>query len=161
MVRILFSLWPYRLVRITLGAVFVIVGLIKLLDPKAFARALSTYDIIPEQFLPLVAISLPLTELIAGLGLVFHVRGSLSVVGGLLVLFITVLYYGVISDLDIDCGCSMPWEREDIASLKTVLYRDLIMFGMVMYMYLWRVVSPYRNNIRLKTLRRRFWNGHT
>ena len=139
----------------SLGAVFVIVGLAKLLNPKAFAGALSTHDIIPEPFLPLVAIGLPVTEVCAGLGLVFHIRGSLSVLAGLLVLFITVLYYGVINDLDIDCGCSMPWERKELASLKTALYRDLIMFGMVMYMYLWRVVSPYRNNIKQKTIGRK------
>lgn len=155
MSKILFSLWPYRIVRIALGSVFIVVGLTKLLDPKAFARALSMYDIIPEQFLPLVAIGLPLIEVFAGLGLVFHIRGSLFVIGGLLVLCITVLSYGVHSDLDIDCGCSMPWEREELSSLKTALYRDLIMFGMVMYMYLWRRVSPYRNNIKLKTIRRR------
>lgn len=155
MSKILFSLWPYRIVRMSLGAVFVIVGFSKLLDPKAFARALSTYDIIPEPLLPVVAIGLPVIELIAGLGLLFHIRGSLSVIGGLLVLFITVLYYGVISDLNINCGCYLPWESEEISSLKIALYRDLIMFGMVMYMFLWRSVSPYRDKIKLKTIRRR------
>jgi uncharacterized protein YjeT (DUF2065 family) len=155
MLKILFSLWPYRIVRIALGLVFVVVGFAKLLDPQAFAKALSMYDIIPEQFLPLVAVGLPLIEVFAGLCLLFHIRGSLSVIGGLLVLFITVLSYGVLNNLDIDCGCSMPWEREELASLKFALYRDLIMFGMVMYMYLWRWISPYRNNIKLKNIRGR------
>ena len=154
MQKILFSLWPYRIVRIVLGAVFVTVGLTKLSDPKAFARALSLYEIIPDQLLSLAAIGIPLTEVIAGFGLVFDIRGSLTVIGGLLVLFVTVLYYGVISGFDIDCGCYLPWEREEFASLKSALYRDFFMIGLVIYMYLWRLVSPYRNNIKLKTVRR-------
>lgn len=155
MLKILFSLWPYRIVRISLGMVFVFVGLAKLLDPKAFARALSMYEILPEKVLPLVAVGLPLTEVIAGLGLMLNIHGTLTVIGGLLVIFVMVLYYGVFNGFDIDCGCSMPWEREERTSLQSALYRDLIMIGMVMYMYLWRWVSPYKNNIKLKSIRRR------
>jgi uncharacterized membrane protein YphA (DoxX/SURF4 family) len=155
MLRMLFSLWPYRLVRIALGLVFVVAGITKLVDPKAFAKVLSMYDIIPEQFLPLVAIGLPLTEILAGLGLIFIIRGSLAVIGGLLILFITVLSYGVFNNLDINCGCSIPWESEKHASLKSALYRDSIMVGIVIYLYLWRRISPYKNSIKPKTIRRR------
>lgn len=155
MSKILFSLWPYRIVRIALGLVFVVAGLPKLFDPKAFAKAVSMYEIVPEQVLPLVAIVIPITEVLVGIGLIFNIKGSLSLIAGLLAVFLAILSYGVFNNLDIDCGCSIPWESARYASLKSALLRDLIMFGMVIYLYLWRWVSPYRNNIKLKTIRRK------
>lgn len=50
----------------------------KLLDPKAFARIISRYELIPDTLLPLVAIGLPVLELVAGIGVLLAVRGSLS-----------------------------------------------------------------------------------
>jgi len=155
MPKILFSLWPYRIVRMSLGMLFFIVGVAKLLDPKAFAKALSMYEIVPEKVLPIVAVGLPLTEVLAGLGLILNIKGSLTVISGLLVLFIAILYYGILSVLDIGCGCYMPWERPEHAGLKTALYRDLILLVMVIYLYLWQRVSPYRHNIKSKNIRRR------
>jgi uncharacterized membrane protein YphA (DoxX/SURF4 family) len=155
MSKILLSIWPYRIVRMSLGMLFFIVGFAKLLDPKAFAKALSMYEIIPEKVLPLVAVGLPLTEVLAGLGLILNIRGSLTVISGLLVLFIAVLYYGILRVLDIGCGCYMPWERPEHAGLKSALYRDFILLVMVIYLYLWQRVSPYRHNIKSKNIRRR------
>jgi uncharacterized membrane protein YphA (DoxX/SURF4 family) len=155
MSKILLSLWPYRIIRIALGIVFVIAGLPKLLDPKAFAKAVSMYEIVPEQILPLVALVVPITEVLAGIGLILNIKGSLTVIAGLLVSFITILSYGVFNDLDIDCGCSIPWESAKHANLKSALLRDLVMFGMVIYLYIWRWVSPYRHNMKLKTLKRK------
>jgi len=155
MSKILFALWPYRIIRIALGIIFVSSGLPKLFDPKAFAKAVSMYEIVPEQVLPLVAIVIPVTEVLAGIGLILNIKGSLTVIAGLLVAFITVLSYGTLTNLDIDCGCSIPWESTKNASLKSALFRDSIMISIVMYMYLWRWISPYRNSIKPKPLRRR------
>ncbi|RXM22016.1 DoxX family membrane protein, partial [Citrobacter sp. AAK_AS5] len=71
MFSLAFSLVPYRVVRISLAALFLYGGGIKLLDPKAFARTISAHDLVPEPLLPVVAIGLPLVETIAGLGLLF------------------------------------------------------------------------------------------
>jgi uncharacterized membrane protein YphA (DoxX/SURF4 family) len=155
MLKILFSLWPYRIIRIALGIVFVSSGIPKLFDPKAFAKAVSMYEVVPEQVLPLVAIVVPITEVLAGIGLILNIKGFLSLIAGLLAVFLAILSYGVLNDLDIDCGCSIPWESARHASLKSALLRDLIMFGMVIYLYIWRWVNPYRHNIKLKTIRRR------
>jgi uncharacterized membrane protein YphA (DoxX/SURF4 family) len=148
MLKILFSLLPYRIIRIALGIVFVSSGLPKLFDPKAFAKAVSLYEIVPEQILPLVAIVIPVTEVLAGIGLILNIKGALTVIAGLLVMFVTVLSYGILNNLDIDCGCSIPWEDERHASLKSALYRDSLMILIVMYMYIWKKTSPYRNSIR-------------
>ena len=155
MSKILLSLWPYRIIRIALGIVFVSSGIPKLFDPKAFAKAVSMYEVVPEQVLPLVAIVVPITEVLAGIGLILNIKGSLFLIAGLFAVFLAILSYGVLNDLNIDCGCSIPWESARHASLKSALLRDLIMFGMVIYLYIWRWVSPYRHNIKPKTIRRR------
>ena len=129
-------------VRFSLGAVFVYAGFIKLLDPKAFGKVISLYDIVPESLLPVIAIGLPAVELLAGLGLIFNVRGSLSVVLGLLLIFCAVLGYGILNDLNIDCGC---FTQDDISrqnGLKLAFYRDLIMIGAVCFLFLSRVLHP-------------------
>jgi hypothetical protein len=50
----------YRIVRISLAALFICAGVIKLFAPKAFAATISTYHPAPEAFLPLLAVGLPL-----------------------------------------------------------------------------------------------------
>jgi uncharacterized membrane protein YphA (DoxX/SURF4 family) len=89
--KILVSPWPYCLVRFGLAAIFVWAGLIKLADPESFAKIISAYELVPESWLVPVAIGLPALEVLAGLGLIFDVRGSLVVIFGLLVMFVFVL----------------------------------------------------------------------
>ncbi len=96
---------PYITVRLILGSVFVYAGVVKILDPKAFASIISQYGLVPESLLVPVAIGLPLVEILAGLGLIFNIRGSLPTIFGLLVMFIFVLWYGILQELNIDCGC--------------------------------------------------------
>ncbi len=131
--------WVYLILRIGLALLFVYGGALKLADPKAFARVLSQYDLVPEMLLPVVAVGLPLLEVLAGIGLVLDLRGSLSVITGLLGLFIVVLWYGVLNDLEVDCGCFGPDDLNKQAGLREAFYRDLILIGVVApYLYLSR-----------------------
>jgi uncharacterized membrane protein YphA (DoxX/SURF4 family) len=95
----------YQIIRFALAALFIYGGVIKLLDPKAFARTILSYDIVPDVFLPVVAVGLPLLETVAGIGFLFDIRGSLAVISGLLGLFVFVLGFGILKDLNVDCGC--------------------------------------------------------
>lgn len=142
--KILLSPWFYRIVRFALGSVFVYSGFIKLIDPKAFAKLISHYDLVPESLLAPFAIGLPALEFLAGLGLIFAVRGSLSIIFSLLIMFVIVLWYGVLNNLYIDCGCFSPQEIKSHASLWHAFYRDLIMIVAVLYLYLLRWVQSGR-----------------
>ncbi|HZV46245.1 MAG TPA: MauE/DoxX family redox-associated membrane protein [Thermodesulfovibrionales bacterium] len=132
--------WAERIMRFALGSVFIYAGFIKLLDPKTFAKVISQYDLIPESLLAPVAVGLPLVEFLAGLGLILNIRGSLSVIFSMLILFVFVLWYGILKDLSIDCGCFTPEEITGHNSLKKAFYRDLLMIGAVFYMYIHRFV---------------------
>ena len=133
--------WPYLVVRIALAALFIYGGVTKLIDPKAFAAIISTYDLIPEAFLPVVAIGLPLIETIAGLALVFDRPWGLHMITGLLALFVFVLGYGILGDLNVDCGCFGAEDLNKQAGLREAFYRDLVFIVIVIpYLYLSRWV---------------------
>lgn len=129
--------WPYRIVRLALAALFIYGGITKLIDPKAFAAIISAYDLVPETFLPIVAIGLPLIETIAGLALAFDRPWGLHLITLLLALFVFVLGYGILGDLNVDCGCFGLEDLDKRAGLREAFYRDLVLIGIVTpYLYL-------------------------
>jgi uncharacterized membrane protein YphA (DoxX/SURF4 family) len=136
--------WPYRIIRIGLAALFIYGGVTKLLDPKAFAATISAYDLAPEALLPLFAVGLPLIETIAGLALIMDRPWGLHLITGLLALFVFVLGYGILGDLDVDCGCFGAEELDKRAGLREAFYRDLVLIGVVApYLYLSRRVREF------------------
>jgi hypothetical protein len=76
----------------------------------------------------------------AGIGLLFDIRGSLALITGLLVLFITILWYAIWIGLDVDCGCFGPEDIESKAfhGLRLSLFRDMVMLGGAVFLYGWR-----------------------
>jgi uncharacterized membrane protein YphA (DoxX/SURF4 family) len=126
------------LTRLGLGIVFIYAGTVKLSDPRAFARIISQYNLIPDSFLPFAAIGLPALEVLAGIGVILAVRGSLSLMLSLLVFFVFILWYGILSNLDVDCGCFSAEDLKSQAGLWQAFYRDLIMIGAVLFLYLSR-----------------------
>jgi uncharacterized membrane protein YphA (DoxX/SURF4 family) len=139
--------WPYRIVRILLAVLFIYGGAIKLFDPKAFAATISTYDLAPEAFLPFLAVGLPLIETIAGLALLWDRPWGLHLITGLLILFVFVIGYAIIEDLDVDCGCFGVEDLNKQAGLREAFYRDLILIGVVApYLYLSRRVREFAGN---------------
>ena len=144
--------WLYHFLRLGLACLFIYVGFIKLLDPRAFAHAIAQYDLLPEGLLPLVAVGLPALELLAGLGLIFEVRGSLSLMAILLLIFLVILGYAVWHNLDIDCGCFAADELDAQHRVKTAFCRDLIMIGATLFLY-WRRRSRAPHNLWIGKLK--------
>ena len=124
-----FSAWPYRLLRMGLGGVFLWSGIDKLINPLSFALLIEAYGIIPETWVMPLAYGLPALEILAGLGLLIDVKGSLATITALLVLFLAILGYGIHLGLDIDCGCFGP---------QDLVYRDMAMMAGIAYLYVWR-----------------------
>lgn len=133
---VLSSPWPYRIVRFALAALFLYGGIVKLIDPRAFAAVISAYDLVPETFLPVAAIGLPSIEVIAGIALLLDRIWGHHLITGLLALFVFVLGYGVLGELNVDCGCFGADDLNKQAGLRTAFYRDLVLIGLVMpYLY--------------------------
>lgn len=147
--RLLTSETAYRLMRWSLGAVFLYAGASKLLGPQAFAVLIDSYGILPDLLVMPTAIGLPLREAVAAVGLVIDIRGSLTAIGALLVIFMAILGYGIWMGLDFDCGCFGPEDPESRAyhGLRLALDRDFAMLAGVIYLYTWRVYrqkSPHK-----------------
>jgi uncharacterized membrane protein YphA (DoxX/SURF4 family) len=138
--------WVYKLSCWGLGIIFIYAGSIKLLEPKAFAVLIEAYGVVPESLLMAVAVVLPALEVVAGIGLLLDIKGSLSMIAGLLVLFIAILAYGIWMGLDIDCGCFglQDPEAEAFHGLRPSLYRDLVMLAGIAFVYGWRRYRPIK-----------------
>ena len=148
--NIMLSKWTYLFVRVALAILFIYAGTLKLTDPKAFARIISQYDILPEPLLPAVAVGLPIAEVFAGIALIFDLRSGLHSVSGMILLFVFVLGYGVLTEMDVDCGCFGPAELEGHRGLVNAFYRDLALLGVVVFLY-WSRLTRNRRFLDLST----------
>jgi uncharacterized membrane protein YphA (DoxX/SURF4 family) len=126
------------LLRTGLGLVFAVSGALKLADLHGFADIIVSYGLVPLPLIDAVAIGLPALELLAGLGLILDIRGSLGTILGLLLLFCLVLWFGIIQELTIDCGCFSSEEIVEQNSLRRAFYRDLVFLGAAAFLYFWR-----------------------
>ncbi|MCP4688740.1 MAG: DoxX family membrane protein [Desulfobacterales bacterium] len=145
-VKALFPSWLYLLVRLVFAAVFFWSGVTKLLDPVSFAVVMDAFGLIPESWVMPAAVALPALEAAAAVGLLLDVRGSLTLMAGMLALFMAILSYGLWLGLDVDCGCFGPDDPEGEAfhGLRSALYRDLVMMAGIFYLYMCRVSRAAR-----------------
>jgi len=136
----------YHITRWGLAVFFISSGLTKLVEPAQFAVLIDAYGILPEVLVMPVALLLPAVEVIAGGCLIYNVRGSLTTITLLIVLFMAVLVYGIWMGLDVDCGCFGPEDPEAQAfhGLRQALYRDIVIMAGVAILYVWR----YRRAVR-------------
>lgn len=137
----------YAACRFVLGGIFIYAGGTKLLEPEVFAVLIESYGILPDLLVMPTAVVLPALEVVAGIGILADIRGSLSTIAGLLVLFMAILGYGIFLGLDVDCGCFGPDDPESKAyhGLRTALVRDLLMLGGVAFAFgyrRWRGIRP-------------------
>ncbi len=142
--KALVSAWPSLFVRVAIGFLFVYGGGLKLVNPQAFAKIISAYDLVPDVLLPTVAVGLPLLEIVGGACLALDVRGSLSLITGLLLLFVVALGYGFMGDLDVDCGCFGEETAGSRKGLGWPLVRDFMLLAAAGYLYLARRVHKSR-----------------
>lgn len=102
--------------RIGLGVLFIAAALPKLQDPAGFAKAVGHYHLLPETVGRVVALALPVLELLVGACLVLGVldAGASLVVLALMIVFTAAVGSAVARGLDISCGC---FDTEDGAKV--------------------------------------------
>jgi uncharacterized membrane protein len=148
--NIFLSPLSYNLFRILLSAMFLWSGISKLMAPQFFAGVIENYGLLPDPLAMPAAIVFSTIEVLAGLGLLVDIRGSLAVITGLVASFMVILSYGIWLGLDVDCGCFGPEDPESEAfhGLRSALFRDIVMMFGILYLYFWR----YRKNVAPKQL---------
>ncbi len=129
--------WLELLLGLGVGGAFALAGLLKLMEPQAFARIIGDFGLVPKAFLPPLALLLPVLEIGGGLGLMLGRRGGLWLVTLLDLLFMAVLAYGLSLGLDIDCGCFGPDEPEARyhGTMRQSLWRDAGFLTALLYLF--------------------------
>ncbi|MFH1913593.1 MAG: MauE/DoxX family redox-associated membrane protein [Pseudomonadota bacterium] len=98
----------YLALRLGLGGAFVSAGVLKLLDPMAFAAAIDGYGLVSWATAKMLARVLPVVEVAAGAGLILDIRSALGLIVAQLLVFMGVLAWAMHMGLDVDCGCFGP-----------------------------------------------------
>ena len=111
--------------RLCLGLVLIVAAVSKSFDLNQFAQRVSDFGLVHDALVTLSASAIVLAELLSGIALILHLRGGLTCSVVLLLLFISVLIYGIALGLDVECGCFGP---EVHVSLGTQLLMD---FGLL------------------------------
>jgi uncharacterized membrane protein YphA (DoxX/SURF4 family) len=110
--------------RVTLGAVFLVACLDKIADPAAFARSIANYRLVPDRYLHVMATTLPWIEAVAGAALVagLWTRAAALVTAGMLAVFIAAIGSAMARHLDISCGCFDSGPDARRMGLSTLLW---------------------------------------
>lgn len=94
------------LARLLLAGVFLAAALPKLLEPAAFAEAITKYQAFPDAAVNLIATVVPALELVGALALLTPWRrGAALLFAGLLLGFTVLLAVSLARGLDLSCGC--------------------------------------------------------
>ena len=93
--------------RMLLGAFFVYTGWLKTQNFIGFLNDIRSFQILDDPYAAWLAMGLPWLEILAGAALVFGVlvEGGLTIIAGMLAVFIWALAYSWQRGLDIQCGC--------------------------------------------------------
>jgi putative oxidoreductase len=99
--------FPWRILDLIIGGVFIYAGAIKALDPVHFANDIDNYKILPWPIAAGLAFYLPWLEMLCGVALIFRFlyRGGLSILTALILVFIGATIAAKARGLDITCGC--------------------------------------------------------
>ena len=117
----------YLVLRLLLGLLLLVAGLIKLRDPLNFRHALDAFGFLPLKITIPVAVVLPPFEVLCGLAIIlgFRTRAMVSAAAGMLLIFSAVLGWLLISGRSVDCGCFGRAELLN-ASPPIALVRNLV-----------------------------------
>ena len=114
-------------IRVILGAVFIVASVDKIRHPGAFAEVIYNYQILPDPLINISAIVLPWLELFLGGCLLFGVwlAGAVVLTNMLLFAFFAALLFNIARGLDINCGCfSTSSEHVGGATMLWYVVRD-------------------------------------
>ena len=126
------------LLRLCVAGIFLYAGILKLQNPVAFADSIAGFQMVPQVFITLIAVGLPLLEIFLG-GLLL--TGWLQRRVAFSLLLLSLLFFGafaqaVVRGLNVDCGCF--GELDAFANDPiSALFRSLLLVAACGFLY-WR-----------------------
>ncbi|MET9000571.1 MauE/DoxX family redox-associated membrane protein [Amycolatopsis sp. NPDC004169] len=130
------------LARLGLAAVWLVSGALKLADPGQTLIAVQAYQVLPDALANVVAIALPLVELVLGLLLLagLATRWAAAAALGLLVVLIAGIAQSWARGLSIDCGCFGGGGQ--VAAGQTEYPQEILRDTGFALLAVWLVVRP-------------------
>lgn len=124
--------------RLGLGAMFLIAAYPKFSDPKGFATLVAQYQLLPSFAVDAFSIWLPAFEITVGLGLILTIweKEFAFLVEVLLLMFIVALGQALLRNLGIACGCFDIEGATDAGESWFSLVRDLVLLFPVAWLIL-------------------------
>ena len=125
-----------------LGLTFIYASLHKIIAPADFAKIVYGYGLFPEILINLIAIMIPLLELVTGFALIIglYPRSAAITINGLLLAFIVALTTNLIRGHEFDCGCFSAGQSGYSSSPKVTIARDIIYFMLGLHVILFNGV---------------------
>ena len=112
--------------RLLLGTVFCYAAIDKIVHIDQFARLIYYYHILPGWAINIMAVFMPMVEMVAGLALILGIwpRGATVLIGAMLVMFLVALTIVYLRGIDINCGCFSTSARGKSSAMNLIL-RDI------------------------------------
>ncbi len=138
--------WIVLVFRTVVGGVFLWAGMLKVLDPLAFARGIEAYHVFPRPAAFFLALTLPYIEVACGALLVLgFFRKPAALLASLFLLgFIVLVATTMIRGLDISCGCFGSFSGRADARL---LVQDVVLLALSL-----AVLLAHRDSLSLDNL---------
>jgi uncharacterized membrane protein YphA (DoxX/SURF4 family) len=124
--------------RLILGAVFIYASIDKVIHPAAFAKAVYSYQVLPDFLINLAAIVLPWLELVLGIFLIVGLfrEGSACIVAVLMLVFLGAMIFNLTRGLNVHCGCfSTSAEGTGNVSMAGYVLRDGLFLIPAFYLF--------------------------
>jgi len=135
--RILDNRTVLTVLRVALAGIFIYASWEKVAHTDDFASIVEGYQLLPVAVVPLVAIWLPWTELLAGLALLVGIwpRAVALLFSGLTVVFIAGLIQAMARGIDIQCGC-FSLDPEAAARSWASLWQELLLLAGCLWLWI-------------------------
>lgn len=123
-------------IRLLLGAVFIYASYHKIIDPRSFSEVLSSYVLIPEFLVNMIAIVFPWFEIILGLFFIFGIfkKTIFYLIFFTLIIFIIMISVNLLAGIDFSCGCFSNEVKTTTENIFTLL-RDFILLFLLIFHY--------------------------
>ena len=124
-------------VSLALAAIFVYAGIDKIHEPGQFADNIAGFAILPAALINLLALTLPLFEIVCGLLLLLPMTRR---IGALAIALVSVMFFiallsALLRGLTLDCGC-FGVGAPSRSKMWLELGLDLVLFAGAVFVYL-------------------------
>jgi putative oxidoreductase len=122
-----------NILRLLVGGIFVVAGVLKVFDPARFAADIDHFRLLRYFAVAPLALYLPWLEIICGLAMFVRAwrRSALVLLLALTIVFIAAITSAWMRGLDIRCGC---FGAASTAPLAFDLVFDLVLGGMLVWL---------------------------